>query len=686
MKESTDQAKIKQRIKDLRKMVDYHRQRYHQEDNPEISDQAYDALFAELEKLEEENPEFNTQSSPTQQVGGAILKKFEKVRHEVAQWSFDDCFNFEELQKWDEKVQRKMTEFPELLTEQVEYCCELKIDGLKVILTYDHGKLQLGATRGDGSVGEKITNNLLTVKDIPQQLKQKVSGIFVGECWIGQDELKRINQAQAKKGEAVYANTRNLAAGSLRQLDSSITAKRKLNTFIYDIDKLDGQMPDTQSGEIELIDQLGFNHNPHFKVCASLTEVEKFYQHWNGARQKLNYGLDGIVIKINSRLIQEKLGYTAKSPRWGIAYKFPAEQTTTIVEDIILQVGRTGVITPVAKVRPTLLAGSTISRATLHNEDEIKRLDLRVGDTVILEKAGDVIPKIVRVLAELRPAHTKAWQMPKRCLLCGGNGEIERIEGQSAWKCKYNSFEQDKRKWYYFVSKKAFDVVGCGPRVVDQLLEAGLVNSFADLFDLQKGDILELEGFKEKSADNLLQAIKNARQVSLPRFLIALSIDGLGEETAYLLANYFGSLNKIQAAAQAVNGAEKMMQIYGVGEILAADMVKWFANEQNLSLLTKLLKKVVIEPYVASGANSLTNPQNHNLAVSGKVFVLTGTLPNLAREAAEQKIRLAGGKISSSVSTKTDYLLAGDKAGSKLTRARQLKIKIIDEVEFLTFF
>ncbi|MEI7513730.1 MAG: hypothetical protein WCJ74_03870, partial [bacterium] len=506
---------IKDRAIKLRSLISFHSHKYHTLDEPEISDEAYDSLLKELISLEESYPELKNDTSPTQRVGSIPLKEFKKVKHEVQQWSYDDVFDFDELIKWDEKIKRLIEKDEALDGEELEYCVELKIDGLKMVLTYKDGEFVQGATRGDGEIGEDVTSNLKTIKSIPLTLSEKVDLVAVGECWLSKKELEKINKEREKNGEALFANTRNAAAGSIRQLDPKIASSRNLNSFIYDIDLISllpqssplsssgtpgdpspvfnnwsheyfsaeksldpdshrrapslelGPTPiptrlhgndntldiKTQDSEIKLLSKLGFKTNPHHKVCKNVKEIQDFYNHWAKEKDKLDYGLDGIVIKINSVKIQKALGYTGKSPRFGVAYKFPAEQVTTVVEDIILQVGRTGVVTPVAHLKPTLVAGSTVSRATLHNEDEIRRLDVRIGDTVILEKAGDVIPKIVKVLKELRKGNEKEYNFPKKVSVCGGDGSIEREPGQVAWKCVHNSYEQEKRKWYHFVGK-----------------------------------------------------------------------------------------------------------------------------------------------------------------------------------------------------------------------------------------
>jgi len=677
---------VVERLGSLKKTIERHRSLYHTKDAPEISDEAYDSLVKELEGIEIEYPELLTSDSPSQRVGGEPIKEFKKVRHTTRQWSFDDVFDLVELRKWEEKVQNFM-EKGGIQDEKLEYCCELKIDGLKTVLTYDDGKLILAATRGDGEVGEDVTHNIKTIGSIPLNLKSQVlslkSLVVVGEVWISTKDLERINKERIKSGEPVYANTRNLAAGSLRQLDPKITASRKLDSFIYDIDQMGGSIPETQSGELELLKKLSFKVNPHFKVCKNIDEVQKFYEDWTEKRHDLDYQLDGIVIKVNSRKIQETLGYTGKSPRWGVAYKFPAEQVTTILEDISFQVGRTGVITPVAILKPVVVAGSTVSRATLHNEDEIKRLNLRIGDTVIIQKAGDVIPDIVSVVLELRPKAErddsrvgKPFVWPTHIPACGGTGLIERVPGEAAWKCvNTDSYEQQKRKFYYFVSKKCFNMDGLGPKIIDALLENNLINNYADIFRLKKGDLLALPRFAEKSADNVIESIEKSRNITLPRFLTALSIPQVGEETAYDIAKNFGSIDLISNAK-----IEQFRSIYGVGEVVAQSLTDWFKDEDNKKLVTDLLKQIKIIKEDAGGAGGINGVQK---LFEGKSFVFTGTLPTLDRDVAQDMVRKNGGDVSSSVSKKTSYVVAGEEAGTKLNKARELGVTILSEEEFL---
>ena len=658
---------IKKRIEKLKGAIEKHRHLYHTLDKPTISDEAYDSLVRELEMLESENPDLK-ENSPTDRVGGEPLKEFVKVKHEVRQWSYDDVFDYSELEKWEEKTKNFIRK-EKLEKEKLDYCCELKIDGLKIVLTYVDGKLIRGATRGDGEIGEDVTSNIKTIKSIPLQLNKKVSITVVGEAWISQSDLENINVQRKKSGEPLYANTRNLAAGSIRQLDPKIASSRNLDSFIYDIDLYDKDIPETQNDKLELLAELGFSVNPHHKILNSIDGINKFYNEWTKKRHDLSYGLDGIVIKINSTKIQNVLGYTAKSPRFGVAYKFPAEQVTTVVEDIVLQVGRTGVLTPVAHLRPVLVAGSTVSRATLHNEDEIRRLDVRIGDTVVLQKAGDVIPDIVSVVKELRGRKSKGFVWPTHVDVCGGDGKIERIPGQAAWRCvNKNSFEQQKRKFHHFVSKKALDITDMGPKVVDVLLENNLISEYADIFTLKKGDLLELPRFAEKSVDNLLSSVEKSRHTTMARLLVGISIPQVGEETAYDLSKKFGSIDKLLETSY-----EKLEVIPGIGPIIAKSITDFFENKENQKMLNNLLAQLKIEKEKVVSATK----------ISGKKFVVTGTLENLSRDEIKEKIRSAGGLVGESVSKETDYLVCGENPGSKYDKAMSLGVKVLDEKGFL---
>lgn len=667
---------VEKRINKLREVINHHRHLYHIEDSPEISDTAYDSLEEELRVLEGEYPEFITSDSPTQRVSGKPLDKFEKIRHEVPQWSFNDAFSPDDLRDFDKRVRRMLNLAQEA---KLAYICELKIDGLHVVLTYKKGLLVTAATRGDGVVGENVTANVRTIQSVPLKLREEVDLVAEGEIWLGHDQLEKINKERKKKGETEFANPRNAAAGTIRQLDSRVVAERKLDTFIYDLSsealpvrqaglaKEDGLK--TQAEELKLLAKLGFKVNKEFAECQDIEEVIKYWQKWQKKKDSQNYLIDGVVVKVNERKYQEQLGYTGKAPRFAIAFKFPAEQVTTVVEDIVLQVGRQGTITPVANLRPVLVAGSVVSRATLHNEDEIRRLDVRVGDTVIIQKAGDVIPDIVKVVTELRSGKEKAFVWPTKLEAC--NGAIERIPGQAAWRCvAKNSYAQQKRKFYHFVSKHAFDIEKLGPKIIDQLLDNNLLATYDDIFKLKKGDLLALPRFAEKSADNLLEAIEARRQVTLARFIVSLSIPNVGEETAEDLAEHFGTLAKIQNAK-----LEELQAIEGVGEIVAKSVADWFAQKENQKLVANLLQHIAFLPEGSSRAKRKGK-------LEGKTFVLTGTLPSLSRDEAKALIKENGGEVSSAVSSKTDFVLAGAVAGSKLGQAEKLGVEIINEEEF----
>ncbi len=660
---------IKDRYDKLVQSITRHNYLYNVKDSPEISDEAYDALMRELLEIEEKFPELKTDISPSQRVGGQVLSGFKKVKHEISQWSFDDCFDFAELKKWEEKVKRMIEKVPQLKGEKLEYCAELKIDGLKIILTYEKGKFVRGATRGDGKVGEDVTENLKTIRSVPLELSKPLDIVVVGECWLPKKELERINKDRKQNNEPLFANTRNAAAGTIRQLDTKIVASRNLSTFIYDIDKIEGKIPENQDKELKLLESLEFKVNPYHKVFQNLEDLEKFYEMWSKGKDKLDYGLDGIVIKVNSRKIQDALGYTGKSPRWGIAYKFPAEQVNTVVEDILFQIGRTGTITPVAKLRPVLVAGSTVSRATLHNEDEIKRLDVRIGDTVILQKAGDVIPDIVKVITELRTGGEKPFVFPHMIEGCGEDGRIERIPGQAAWRCvNKNSYEIVKRKFYHFVSKHAFDIRSLGQKIIDAFLDNNLITNFDDIFTIKKGDILTLPRFAEKSADNIIKSIEKSRKISLSKFLVSLSISQVGEETAIDLEKNFGTIEKVRNAP-----FEDFEKINGVGDVVAKSLHEFFQDKTNSKLIDRLLGQVTIEKPISKTS----------IKLSGKSFVITGTLSSMSRDEAKDRIRALGGDISESISRNTSYLVAGENPGSKLAKADSLNVEVLNEEKFL---
>jgi DNA ligase (NAD+) len=664
-----NKTEVKKRIEKLREVINYHRDLYYVKNKPQISDEEYDSLEKELLKLEKEYPELKTENSPTIKVGGFADKLFEEVKHKVPQWSFNNAFDEEDIKDFDERVKRILRSVRRA-DEKVLYMCELKIDGLKIVLEYQDGKLIQAATRGDGEVGENVTENIFQIKSVPKEISFKENLIVEGEVYLSKKEFERLNLDLANKGGEQYANPRNLASGTLRQLDSQIVRERNLSVFIYDVALIEGEELETQQEELNFLEKLGFPVNKERELVANIEGVLKYWNKNNERRHKFEYEVDGIVLKVNEKKFQDTLGFTSKAPRFAIAFKFKAEEVMTKVLHIDFQIGRTGIITPVAKLEPVKVAGSTVSRATLHNEDEIKRLDVRVGDTVVLKKAGDVIPKIVKVVKELRPKNSKVFVFPKKIEGCGGDGSIERISGEAFWRCKQKgSFEVQRRRLHYFTSKAAFDIEHLGPKNIDLLLENNLIQTPADIFTLQKGDLLALPRFAEKSVDNLLASIEKSREVTLSRFITALSIDGVGEETAILIAKRFGSIEKIKSAK-----VEEMELIHGIGETVAKSVYDWFHDENHLHMLDNLLNQVKI----------IRQPTTDNRQLlKDKVFVLTGGLETLSRDEAKKLIRDFGGEISSSVSKNTDFVVAGNDAGSKLDKARDLGVKILDEKEFL---
>lgn len=659
---------VRERVDRLRETIDHYRYEFHVLNKESISPEALDSLKDELSKIEAEYPELITPDSPTQRVVGAVAEGFKKTTHKVPQWSFNDAFTEEDIREFDARVRRF---YKSETGEDIDpvYNLELKIDGSHLVLEYEDGILKTGATRGDGKVGENITENVKTIESVPLRLRKSVSVIVEGEVYMPKSRFKEVNKLQNQKGEKEFANARNIVAGTLRQLDSKLVAERKLSTFIYDLSMTEEEEPKTQAEELEYLRALGFKVNSHSEVAHSIDEVIEYWKKWEKHKEKEDYLIDGVVVKLNDRRAQGVLGYTGKAPRWGIAFKFEAEQVTTVVEDITLQIGRTGVLTPVANLRPVKVAGSTVSRATLHNEDEINRLDVRVGDTVVIQKAGDVIPDVVRVVKEMRTGKEKPFKFPTHFPLCGGDGLIERIPGQAAHRCvAKNSFAQQRRKLAHFTSKHCFDIAGFGQKTVDQLLEAGIISTFDDIFELQKGDLESLPRWADLSINKLLESIDKARKVTLARFIAALSIPQVGEETARDLAAHFKTAEKFSKASE-----EELTAIEGVGPIVAHAVVEWFKDKENKKIYERLLEEVQIERVKSMKGGKY----------DGLTFVLTGTLPTLSRDEASGMIRAAGGKTSGTVSKNTDYVLAGENAGEKLEKAQELGIKVISEEDFL---
>ncbi len=660
---------VQHRYDKLKTAINRYRVAYHVYDREEISQAALDSLKHELSEIEAKYPAIIAPDSPSQRVAGKPLPQFKKVRHKVAQWSFNDAFSPEEIREFDARVRRFLK--PSYGTVHPSYVCELKIDGLKIVFDYEKGILKTAATRGDGIVGEDVTHTIKTIESVPLSLSRLIDIVVEGEVWMSSENLEALNRKRKKAGEPPFANPRNAAAGSVRQLDPSIAASRKLDVFIYDVAQTSEKFPATQAEELEYLRRLGFKVNPHHRLVKDVEGAIDFWESWKKKGRHQEYWLDGIVVKVNEKKYEGKLGYTGKAPRFAIAFKFPAEQVTTVVEDIVLQVGRTGVLTPVAHLRPVSVAGTIVSRATLHNEDEIKRLDVRIGDTVILQKAGDVIPDIVSVVKELRPKSAKPYKWPTRVPECGGAGRIERIPGTAAWRCvNKHSFAVVRRRFQNFVGKHALDIEGLGKKRVDTLLEKGLVQHYDDIFTLTEGDLQTLEGFAEISAKKLVGSIQKARHTELSRLLVGLSIPQVGEETAILLAKQFHTIDDLAKA-----DVTALQAIEGIGPIVGRAIVEWFALKRHEQLVHDLKKVLTISNPVFA--------KHERGKLAGKIFVLTGTLGSMTRDEAKERIRSLGGDISGSVSKKTDYVVVGEEAGSKLSRAKELGVEILSEEDFL---
>jgi DNA ligase (NAD+) len=659
---------LKSRAALLRESIANYRTLQHEKDESPISPEALDSLKRELSELEEQYPDLRVAASPTQTVAGGIMPELKKTPHLFTQWSLNDAFTEEDVHAFDERVRKVLA--AEHFTEEPRYAAELKIDGLHIVLTYEQGELARAATRGDGKIGEDVTHNIRTIKAVPHKLTRPIDLVVEGEVYMTRSGLKKLNKEREKNEQPLFANPRNAAAGSIRQLDPSIAAARPISVFLYDIDSLSEPFPETQSGELALLAELGLPINPHTKHGATIEDVFKMWAKWQGSvRDKEDYQIDGIVLKLESRKGQEMLGYTGKAPRFAIAFKFPAEQVTTIVEDITLNVGRTGVITPLAHLRPVSVAGTTVARATLHNEDFIKERDIRIGDTVILQKAGDIIPEIVQVLPEFRTGKEKRWKFPTHTPLCGADGRIERIPGQAAYRCVIRgSYNEQFKKLVHFVGKHAIDIDGMGEKTVQLLMEKQLVSEFDDFFDLTRDELLALPGFKEKSVDNTIASLQSSKSPTLDRLLVGLSILHVGAETAVLLAQEFGTLAKLRAASR-----EQIATINGIGDVVADSVRTWFADESNEALVARLLKHLSVK----ETAGAVTEGP-----LKGMTAVVTGTLEGFSREEAEAAVKSAGGSISGSVSKKTSFVLAGENAGSKLAKAEELGVEVIDEATF----
>ncbi len=665
-------ATAKARIQSLRAEIARHDHRYYVLDDPEVPDAEYDRLMRELRALEAEHPTLVSPDSPTQRVGGTALREFGEVVHGVPMLSLDNAFSEEDVTGFDRRVRERL-ELPD--GEQVEYNCEPKLDGLAISLTYVEGVFTVGATRGDGVKGEDVTANLRTIGSVPLRLRGTRHPKLVevrGEVFMGDAGFAQMNRDAEARGDKVFVNPRNAAAGSLRQLDPTITATRPLEIFFYGVGSLEGgSLPPRHSEFLAQLREWGLRTCPEIRVCTGVEGLLDYYREIGRRRPTLGYQIDGVVYKVDSLGRQRELGFVARAPRWAIAHKFPAEEEMTQVRDVEWQVGRTGALTPVARLEPVFVGGVTVSNATLHNVDELTRKDVRIGDTVVVRRAGDVIPEIVRVIPERRPADADAVQLPTSCPVCGS--AVSRIEGEAVARCTGGLVcpAQRKESIKHFASRRAMDVEGLGDKLVEQLVDAGIVASAADLYALTAAQLEGLERMGEKSAAKLIASIAASRETTFARFLFALGIPNVGEATALGIAEHFGTLDSLQSAS-----LEQIMAVPDVGPVVAEDVREFFDSKRNRDVVNLLLAHGVAWP-------APTASKSENQPLAGKTLVLTGTLPTLGRADAEALIRKAGGKVASSVSKKTDYLVAGDSAGSKLDKATQLGVAVISEEQLL---
>ena len=653
-----NKEQAKKRIEELNKLTAYYAKKYYDDDKPEITDFEYDMLMVELRNLEKEFPEFSSKDSLTKKVGGTVKQGFSKVEHEVPLQSLQDVFSITEVEEFDARMHKT--------AENISYVVETKIDGLSVSLEYKNGRFVRGATRGNGLIGEDVTNNLKTIKNIPKELKEPIDITVRGEVFIGKDAFQKLNENLDE--DEKFANARNLAAGSLRQLDSTITATRPLDIFIFNVQKCKSKTFTSHYESLEYLKEIGFNVNPVLIYCKNIEEVENAINSIAKKREKLNFGIDGAVIKIDDLKLREELGTNFKSPKWAIAYKYPPEQKETTLKDIICQVGRTGVITPMAILEPVVVAGSTISKTTLHNEDFIKEKDLKIGDRVIIQKSGDVIPEVVKALPKKRTGEEKEFVMPTVCPICGA--PAIRTPGQVATKCiGIECPARNLRNIVHFASKEGMNIEGLGDKIIEQLMEQGLINNIADIYSLKKEDIASLKKDGQKFAENLVNAIEKSKSNSLDKLITALGIEQVGAKSAKILAKKFKTMDKLSNASSAT-----LTFIDDIGEITANSIQEFFMQDQTKDLLKKLK---------SAGVNmKQIEDEKSDERFLGKTFVLTGALENYTRDEASEIIEKFGGKVSGSVSKKTSYVLAGEDAGSKLTKAKTLGITILTEQDF----
>ncbi|WP_087063446.1 NAD-dependent DNA ligase LigA [Enterococcus faecium] len=651
------------RAEELRTRLNQWSREYYVEDKPTVEDYVYDKEYAELVAIEEQYPDLITSDSPTQRVGGKVLEGFEKVTHDIPLYSLNDVFSKEELIAFDQRVQKAVGRV-------VDYCCELKIDGLSVSLRYEDGNFVRGATRGDGTVGENITENLKTVRSVPIKLKEPMNIEVRGECFMPKRSFVQLNQDREAEGKDIFANPRNAAAGSLRQLDSKITAKRNLDTFLYTVADFGPMEAKTQYDALEELEKIGFHTNREKRLCHSIDEVWAYIEEYHDKRVDLPYEIDGIVIKVNEFSLQDQLGFTVKAPRWATAYKFPPEEVETLIENIEWTVGRTGVVTPTAIMTPVRVAGTTVSRASLHNGDYIKLKDIRLKDTVLIYKAGDIIPEVSQVVLDKRPKDSEEYQLPTHCPVCGS--ELVHLDEEVALRCiNPKCPAQMKEGLNHFVSRNAMNIDGLGPRVLEQMYDKKLVADVADLYKLTEEELLTLDKIKEKSANNILTAIDNSKDNSVERLIFGLGIRHVGAKAAKILAEHFGDLETLSRSDY-----ESIIALDTIGDIIADSVVTYFSNEEVHELMNELKQAGVNFEY--KGLRS-TQLQEVESPFKEKTVVLTGKLTRLTREEAKETIENLGGKVTGSVSKKTDIVVAGEDAGSKLTKAQELGIEVWTE-------
>ncbi len=660
---------IKKRIEKLRDQVDDLRYRYHVLNDPKVTDEVYENLMKELSKLEEQYPQFASSDSPTQRVGGKALDKFVKVKHPTPMISLNNAFSEEDLEAWEKRSSKLLSEKEQ---KELDYFCELKYDGLSISLEYENGSFVRGSTRGDGVTGEDVTQNLKTIQSIPLRIPDPRTIEVRGECIMPKKVWEQLNKKNEKEGKPTFANPRNAAAGSIRQLDPQMTAERKLDFMAWDVATSLEELK-THEQEHKFLAKLGFKVDKNQGYAKNLKAAYSFIKDKEKLREELPFGIDGVVITVNNLNLHPKLGIIGKAPRYSMAYKYPAEQATTIVKNILVNVGRTGALTPLAMFEPTFVAGSTISKATLHNMDQIERLDVRIGDTVVIQKAGDVIPEVVEALVKLRTGKEKKFKMPEKCPVCAGKVEKREIGEKAAThstayfcsnpKCP----AKNRRGMQHFVN--AFEIMAVGPKILDRFKEDGLISDAADLFTLEKEDVSGLERFGEKSAENIISSIKEHSKVSLPRFIYALGILHVGEQTSEDIAAHFGTLQKLMKAS-----LDQINEIENIGPVIAKSVYDYFQQKENVRFVEKLL---------ANGVKITSTPKPVSSKLAGKTFVITGSLDTMSRDDAKKRIKALGGKTAESVSKQTSYVVVGAEPGSKLEKAEKLGVTILDEDKFL---